>query len=250
MQKLRAVTRGFVEGSPVQVTVAEDCSSQVGFLEVGVAQSAVLEKRAPHGRCGCVDAIEAGAADAGVVQAGTPERDPSQVEWCLLGSYCPAAQVGVCQVQGVGARVGRSLVERAQRVGEDVCSCGCACVPANVCEPGEPLSLRVRGKAVDELREEREGLVAGAGDAPGRPSLILRLGLKGVGEANGQEVLQERGVLEGEIIPAAGQEGRGAEVLLPLVRHASRVVQFHVWVGVKEFEHPVLHPARRPCPGS
>ena len=123
-------------------------------------------------------------------------------------------------------------------------------MPADVCEPGEPLSLRGRGKAVDELREEREGLVAGAGDAPGRQSLILRLGLKGVGEANGQEVLQERGVGEGEVIPAARQEGRGAEVLLPLVGHASRVVQFHVWVAVKEFEHPVLHPVRRPCPGS
>ena len=189
-------------------------------------------------------------ADAGVVQAGSPERDPSQVEWCLLGSYCPAAQVGVCQVQGVGARVGRSLVERAQRVGEDVCPGGCACLPADVCEPGEPLSLRGRGEAVDELREEREGLVAGTGDIPGHPSLILRLGLEGVGEANGQEVLQERGVREGEVIPAARQEGRGAEVLLPLVGHASRVVQFHVGVGVKELEHPLLHPVRRPCSGS
>ena len=81
-----AVARGFVEGSPVQVTVAEDCARQVGVLEVGVAQGAVLEEGAPHGRCGCVDSIEAGVADAGVVQAGTPERDPSQVEWCLLGS--------------------------------------------------------------------------------------------------------------------------------------------------------------------
>ena len=250
MQELCAVARGFVEGCPVQVAVAEDCARQVGFLEVGVAQGTVLEKRAPHGRCGCVDAIEAGAADAGVVQAGTPERDSSEVEWCLLGSYCPAAQVGVCQVQGIGARVGRSLVERAQRVGEDVCSCVWVCVPADAREPGEPLLLRGRGEAVDELREEREGLVAGAGDVPGRQSLILRLGLKGVGEANGQEVLQERGVGEGEVIAAAGQEGRGAEVLLPLVGHASLVVQFHVWVGVEELEHPCFHPARRPCPGS
>ena len=153
--------------------MAEDCSSQVGVLEVGVAEGAVLEEGAPHGRSGGVDAIEAGVADAGVVQAGTLERDPSQVEWCLLGSYCPAAQVGVCQVQGVGARVGRSLVERAQRVGEDVCSCVWVCVPADAREPGEPLSLRGRGEAVDELREEREGLVAGAGDVPGRPSFIL-----------------------------------------------------------------------------
>ena len=93
MQELGAVARGFVEGSPVQVAVAEDCARQVGFLKVGLCQGAVLEKRAPHGRCGCVDAIEASAADTGVVQAGTLERDPSQVEWCLLGSYCPAAQV-------------------------------------------------------------------------------------------------------------------------------------------------------------
>ena len=146
--------------------------------------------------------------------------------------------------------MGRSLLERAQRVGEDVCSCGCACVCADACEPGEPLSLRERGKAVDELREEREGLVAGAGDVPGRQSLILRLGLKGVGETNGQEVLQERGVREGEIIAAARQEGRSAEVLLPLVRHTLLVVQFHVGVGMKELEHPCFHPARRPCPGS
>ena len=90
MQELCAVARGFVEGSSVQVAVAEDCSSQVGVLEVGVAEGAVLEEGALHGRSGGVDAIEAGVADAGVVQAGTLERDPSQVEWCLLGSYCPA----------------------------------------------------------------------------------------------------------------------------------------------------------------
>ena len=120
----------------------------------------------------------------------------------------------------------------------------------DVLKAGECLALRGRGEAVDELREEREGLVAGAGDVPGRQSLILRLSLKGVGEANGQEVLQERGVGEGEVIPAARQEGRGAEVLLPLVGHASRVVQFHVWVGVEELEHPCFHPACRPCPGS
>ena len=55
---------------------------------------------------------------------------------------------------------------------------------------------------------------------------------------------------EGEIIAAAGQEGRGAEVLLPLVGHTLLVVQFHVGMGVKELEHPCFHPARRPCPGS
>ena len=93
MEELGAVARGFVKGDTFHVAVAEDCSSQVGVLEVGVAQGAVLEEGAPHGRCGCVDAIEAGVADVGVVQAGTPERDPSEVEWCLLGSYCPAAQV-------------------------------------------------------------------------------------------------------------------------------------------------------------
>ena len=98
MQELGAVARGFVEGGSFHVTVAEDCSSQVSVLEVGLCQGAVLEEGPPHGRSGGVDAIEAGVADAGVVQACTLERDPSQVEWCLLGSYCPAAQVGVCQV--------------------------------------------------------------------------------------------------------------------------------------------------------
>ena len=93
MQELGAVARGFVEGSSFDVAVAEDCARQVGVLEVGLCQGAVLEEDPPHGRSGCVDAIEAGAADAGVVQAGTPERDPSQVDGCLLGSYCPAAQV-------------------------------------------------------------------------------------------------------------------------------------------------------------
>ena len=93
VQELCAVAPGFVEGSPVQVAVAEDCARQVGVLEVGVAQGAVLEEGPPHGRTGGVDAVKAGVADAGVVQAGTPERDPSQFEWCLLGSYCPAAQV-------------------------------------------------------------------------------------------------------------------------------------------------------------
>ena len=73
MQELGAVARGFVEGGSFHVAVAEDCSSQVSFLKVGLYQSAVLEKRAPHGRCGCVDAVEAGVADAGVVQVGAPE---------------------------------------------------------------------------------------------------------------------------------------------------------------------------------
>ena len=146
--------------------------------------------------------------------------------------------------------MGRSLLECPQRVGEDVRSGTCACVCADVLKAGECLALRGRGKAVNELREEREGLVAGTGDVPGRQSLIRRLGLKRVGEALGQEVLQERGVGEGEVVSAAGQEGRGAEVLLPLVGHASRVVQFHVGVGVEELEHPCFHPVRRPCSGS
>ena len=55
---------------------------------------------------------------------------------------------------------------------------------------------------------------------------------------------------EGEVVSAARQEGRGAEVLLPLVGHASLVVQFHVGVGVEELKHPLLHPVRRPCSGS
>ena len=93
VEELGAVARSFVEGSSFDVAVAEYCSSQVGVLEVGLCQGTVLEKRAPHGRCGCVDAVEAGVADAGVVQASTSERDSSEVEWCLLGSYCPAAQV-------------------------------------------------------------------------------------------------------------------------------------------------------------
>ena len=90
-----AVARGFVKGDAFHVTVAEDCSSQVGVLEVGLCQGAVLEKRAPHGRCGCVDAVEAGMADAGVVQAGTSERDSSEVKGCRLVSDGPAAQIGV-----------------------------------------------------------------------------------------------------------------------------------------------------------
>ena len=44
---------------------------------------------------------------------------------------------------------------------------------ADVLEAGECLALRGRGEAVDELREERESLVAGAGDVPGRQSFIL-----------------------------------------------------------------------------
>ena len=60
----------------------------------------------------------------------------------------------------------------------------------DVLEAGECLALRGRGEAVDELREERETLVAGTGDVPGSKSFILRLGLEGVGEALGQEVLQ------------------------------------------------------------
>ena len=43
----------------------------------------------------------------------------------------------------------------------------------DVLEAGECLALRGRGEAVDELREEREGLVAGAGDVPRLQSFIL-----------------------------------------------------------------------------
>ena len=51
-------------------------------------------------------------------------------------------------------------------------------------------------------------------------------------------------MLEGEVIPAARQEGRGAEVLLPLVGHALFVVEFHFRVCVEELDHPRFHPAR------
>ena len=98
MQELGAVARGFVKGDAFHVTVAEDCARQVGVLEVGVAQGAVLEEGPPHGRTGGVDAVKAGVADAGIIQPGPPERDSSQVEGCLLGSYCPAAQVCVRKV--------------------------------------------------------------------------------------------------------------------------------------------------------
>ena len=85
-----AIARGFVKGDAFHVTVAKDCSSQVGFLKVGLCQGAVLEKRAPHGRCGCVDAVEAGVADAGVVQPSTAQGYSAQVQVCLFGSYGPA----------------------------------------------------------------------------------------------------------------------------------------------------------------
>ena len=90
VQELGAVALCVVEGSPFDVAVAEDCSGQVGVLKVGVGEGAVLEKRAPHGRCGCVDVGEAGVADAGVVQPSTAQGYSAQVQVCLFGSYGPA----------------------------------------------------------------------------------------------------------------------------------------------------------------
>ena len=40
---------------------------------------------------------------------------------------------------------------------------------------------------------------------------------------------------EGEVVPAPGQEGGGAEVLLPLSWHAGGVITFHLGMLVKEF---------------
>ena len=54
---------------------------------------------------------------------------------------------------------------------------------------------------------------------------------------------------EGEVVSAARQEGRGPEVLLPLVGHALFVVEFHVRMVMEELKHPCFHPSRRPCPG-
>ena len=69
--------------------------------------------------------------------------------------------------------MGRTIVDCLECVCKDVLSCGCAPVGADVFEAGECLALRGRGEAVDELREERETLVAGTGDVPGSKSFIL-----------------------------------------------------------------------------
>ena len=146
--------------------------------------------------------------------------------------------------------MGRSLLERAQGVGEDVCPRGCACVCADVFEAGESPASRGWGQAVDELREEREGLVAGLGDVPGRQRIVIGIRCQGVGESPGEKILQQGGVGESEVVPPARQERCCAEVLLPLVGHSALVVEFHLRMGVEELEHPCLHPARRPCPGT
>ena len=85
-----AIARGFVKGDAFHVTVAEDCSSQIGFLKVGVGEGAVLEEGTPHGRSNGVDVGEAGVADAGVVQPSTAQGYSAQVQACLFGSYGPA----------------------------------------------------------------------------------------------------------------------------------------------------------------
>ena len=69
--------------------------------------------------------------------------------------------------------MGRILLECVQGVGKDVRSGTCACVCANVLEAGECPALRGCGQAVDKLREEREGFVAGEGDVPGGKSFIF-----------------------------------------------------------------------------
>ena len=95
VEELGAIAHAFVEGGSFHVAVAEDRSGQVGFLEVGFCQGAVLEERALHGGSGGIGTVDVGMADVGVVQAGTSERDPSEVECCRLVSDGPAAQVGV-----------------------------------------------------------------------------------------------------------------------------------------------------------
>ena len=146
--------------------------------------------------------------------------------------------------------MGRFLLECPQSVGEDICPRGRASVCADAFEVGKRLASRGCGEALNEFSEKHEGLVVGAGNIPGHQRVVLRLGLEGVSEALRQKVLQQGGVGESEVIPPARQERCCAEVLLPLVGHASLVVQFHVGMGVEELKHPLLHPVRQPCPGS
>ena len=69
--------------------------------------------------------------------------------------------------------MGCVLLECVQGVGEDVRSGACACMCSDVLEAGECPALRGCGEAVDELCEERETLVAGAGDVPGGMSFVF-----------------------------------------------------------------------------
>ena len=168
----------------------------------------------------------------------------------LLGPDIPTAQVGARKVDGRRAWVGVASLQGLQNIGESIRARFGRPVLADVLKAGECLPLAGVGESVDQLGEERVGLVAGLDDVPGRQRIVIGIRCQGIGESPCEEVFQQGGVGESEVIPPARKERRRAEVLLPLVGHALLVVQFHVGVGVKELEHPLFHPARRPCPGS
>ena len=203
----------------------------------------MFEESTLHGCSGRVGAVKEHMADVGVVQPCTSEHHSAQVNVHLLGPDIPAVQVGVRKVEGPRTRIRHPLLECAQGVGEDICPRGRASVCADAFEVGKRLASRGCGEALNEFSEKHEGLVVGAGNIPGHQRVVLRLGLEGVSEALRQKVLQQGGVGEGKIIPAARQERCCAEVLLPLVGHTALVVEFHVGVCVEELDHPRLHPA-------
>ena len=61
-----------------------------------------------------------------------------------------------------------ALADGPKRVGEDVLTRGHARVLTDVLEPGDGAVACVVIEAFDEFREEGEGLIAGAGNVPGR----------------------------------------------------------------------------------
>ena len=210
----------------------------------------MFEECALHGCSGCVGAVKEHMADVGVVQACTSERHTAQVHVRLLGPDGPTAQVGIRKIDGRRAWVGIVPLQSLQSIGEGVRARFGRPALANVLKAGECLPLVGVGESVDEFGEERVGLVAGLGDVPGRQRIVIGIRCQGVGESPCEEVLQQGGVGESEVIPTARQERRRTEVLLPLVGHSALVVEFHLRVGLEELEHPRLHPAGRPCPGT
>ena len=91
-------------------------------------------------------------------------------------------------------------------------------------------------EAGEQLAQEGEGLAAGHRHPP-LPLGLLGVAEQGAPEVSGQEVLAQRGVGEGErVVVPAHEEGRRAQVFLPHVGGARRVVQGEIAPGVHELQ--------------
>ncbi len=208
-EPLGAMRAGRAHIQARQPAAAHDRLGHVGAVEVDAVQHAVVELGTDEPRAGEVAAFDAHASQAGLAQIGAGERTVRQ------GQHRPAGRAGdrdpsqlrALQCEARQRDRGRAALKRAHAVRERELRRLRAVRRAKTSEP--PLT-RLDVCAFDDLAEEVEGLRA---DHRQCPCVAAAVGER-AGQVQGEEVLQQRGVGELEVLRlGAHDERRGAQIL-------------------------------------